>query len=159
MKDSELSYRTITEKDIPLLKAIFSIPEYDLYFAENDSSEESWRNRLPFFRSRHSLIVSDEDKDIGWLMYHEEAPDRCFIDVLVLLPAERFRGYGRRIISDLLRQHPQYSLIRLDVQQRNTAAISFYHHLGFIITGQSSQPVDDSLVDYWQMSLRRRNGA
>ncbi|MBQ4252646.1 MAG: GNAT family N-acetyltransferase [Erysipelotrichaceae bacterium] len=159
MKDRELNYRTIGEKDIPLLKAIFSIPEYDLYFAENDSSEESWRNRMPFFQSRHSLIVSDGDGDIGWLMYHEEAPDSCFIDILVLLPAERFRGYGRRIISDLLRMHPQYSRIILDVQQRNTAAISFYRRLGFIITGQSSQPVGDSLVDYWQMSLQRRNDA
>ena len=67
-----MDYRKITPEDAHFLTKIFSVPEYDLYFAENETTEEDWRERIALFDDVQSLIVSDGSKDVGWLMYRAE---------------------------------------------------------------------------------------
>lgn len=151
-----MEYRTMTLGDAPFLKRIFSIPEYELYFAENETSVADWEERIPLFQNARSLILSDGEKDVGWLKYRTEG-QVCFIDILVLLPDERRKGYGKEAIQDLLDRNPQIHVIRLDVQQRNQPAITFYRKLGFRVVSEEFQPVGNTQEPYFNMQLDRQN--
>ena len=145
-----MDYRKITPEDARFLTKVFSVPEYDLYFAENETTEEDWRERIALFDDVQSLIVSDGSKDVGWLMYRAEG-ESCFIDIIVLLPEERHHGYGKKIIADLLAQNPEIKTIKLDVQQRNHPAVAFYKKTGFRVAGEEYQPVNEMPVLYDKM--------
>ena len=54
-----MKYRTITVSDTVFLTKIFSIPEYELYFAENKTSAADWEERIPLYEKTQSLIISD----------------------------------------------------------------------------------------------------
>lgn len=149
-----MTYRSMTARDAAFLTGIFSIPEYEQYFAENETTEADWAERIPLFRNAQSLIVSEGDRDLGWLMYRTDGPV-CFIDILVLLPGERYKGCGKAVMKDLLDQNPQIRVVRLDVQQRNHAAITFYQKLGFRIISEEYQPVGDAREPYYNMQLDR----
>ena len=122
------------------LTRVFSIPEYELYLAENETSVADWEERIPLYKEAQSQIISVEDKDIGWLKYRNEGLV-CSIDIIVLLPDERFKGHGKEVLQYLLEQNPQIQIIELDVQQRNRPAVSFYKKLGFRIVSEEYQPV------------------
>ena len=149
-----MKYRTMTVSDAAFLTKVFSIPEYELYFAENETSAADWEERIPLFKEAQSLIVSDGGKDIGWLMYRNEE-SVCFIDIIVLLPDERHKGYGREVLLDILDQNPQIHVLKLDVQQRNHLAIDFYKKLGFRIVSEEYQPVGDTQELYYNMQFYR----
>ena len=147
-----MQYRVLKECDVAFLTKIFSIPEYDLYFAENDTTEEDWKERLSFFETKRSYIISKDDTDIGWIMY-TICDDICKLGIVVLLPEERNIGYGKEIFKDLFAINPQVRKICLDVQQRNEYAISFYKKLGFQIVSEENQPVNGKDVPYFNMVL------
>lgn len=152
MRGETMTYRKMTAGDAAFLTRIFSVPEYELYFAENGTSEADWKERIALYENKRSLIVSHGDKEVGWLMY--EVRERvCFVDILVLLPGERRRGYGRAIMRDLAAVNPGAKAVRLDVQQRNGAAVSFYKRLGFRIESEEEQPVNGEPVLYYTMVL------
>ena len=150
-----MQYRPITANDAGFLKRIFSIPEYELYFAENETSEADWKERIPRYRDARSVIVSDGERDVGWLMYRLEGAE-CFLDIIVMLPDERYKGYGKAVIRDLLAQNPQLRAIRLDVQQRNHPAVAFYQKLGFRTVSEEYQSVGDGQEPYYNMLFDRQ---
>ena len=39
-----MQYRILKENDADFLTYIFSVPEYDTYFAENDTTDEEWKD-------------------------------------------------------------------------------------------------------------------
>lgn len=80
----------------------------------------------------------------------------CELAIVVLLPEERFKGYGNEIFVDLFAMNPQIKTIKLDVQQRNKHAIGFYKKLGFQITGEEIQPVNGKDVPYFKMALNKQ---
>ncbi len=120
-----MQYKKITADDAAFLTGIFSIPEYDLYFAENDTSLEAWRERITnYFLSSDSYIVCDGNERTGWIMYAIEN-DTCMIDIIVLHPQKRHMGYGTAILSDLIAANPKLKRIRLIFQKRNRHALAF----------------------------------
>ncbi len=147
-----MQYRALKECDTGLLTRIFSIPEYDTYFAENDTTEEEWKDRLTLFETQHSYVISKSGRDIGWIMY-TICGDICDLDIVVLLPQERNKGYGKEIFADLIAQNSQVKTIKLDVQQRNKSAFEFYKKLGFKVIGEEDQPVNGESVPYFNMAL------
>lgn len=147
-----MQYRVLKECDVGILTKIFSIPEYNIYFAENDTTEEAWKARLPFFETRHSYIISKDGTDIGWIMYNL-CDDICNLDIVVLIPKERGKGYGKEVFADLLAQNPNLKAFKLDVQQRNIPAIKFYQKLGFKVTSEEMQFVNGERVPYFNMVL------
>ena len=149
-----MDYRKMTTDDAAFLTRIFSIPEYDLFFAENDTSEEDWKERIPLYEGKRSLIIGDGTGEIGWLMYELQG-ETCFVDIIVLLPEDRYHGRGTEILADLLAENPQIKRIKLDVQQRNRSAVQFYKNQGFRITSEEYQPVNDKPVLYYKMELVR----
>ena len=148
-----MQYRMITIDDAAFLTEIFSVPEYDLYFAENDTTQEDWQERIAaYYLSSESYIISDGDEKVGWIMYSVE-DETCKIDIIVLLPQKRHMGYGKAIFSDLIASNPKIKSIRLDVQKRNESALSFYRNLGFVIEGEEMQPVGETEEPYFNLSL------
>ena len=147
-----MEYRSISVKDAKFLTKVFSVPEYELYFAENSTTETGWQERIPLYKK--SLIISDRDKDIGWVMYAVN-DCVCSVDIIVLLPEERYKGYGNVIIRDILAQNPQIHSIILDVQQRNTPAVSFYRKPGFHIVTKEPQNVAGTPVMYHKTRMDR----
>jgi RimJ/RimL family protein N-acetyltransferase len=147
-----MQYRKLKECEAVFLTQIFSIPEYDLYFAENDTTEEEWKKRVSIFDAEHSYIISNDNTDIGWIMY-TICDNICKLDIVVLLSEERNKGYGKQIMKDLFVLNPQLRKIMLDVQQRNEQAISFYKKIGFQITGEENQLVNGINVPYYNMVL------
>lgn len=146
-------YRKLKECEVVFLTKIFSIPEYDLYFAENNTTEDEWKERVSIFDAEHSYIISkDNTEDIGWIMY-TICDNICKLDIIVLLSEERNKGYGKQIFKDLFILNPQLKKIMLDVQQRNEQAIAFYKKIGFQITGEENQPVNGISVPYYNMVL------
>ena len=149
----DMQFKRITTDDAAFLAEIFSIPEYDLYFAENDTTQENWKERISeYYLSSNSYIISNGDEKVGWIMYSIEG-DTCKIDIIVLLPEKRHMGYGKAIFSDLIAANPQIKSIQLDVQQRNKAALSFYRKLGFVVEGEEMQPVGETEEPYFNLSL------
>lgn len=149
----------ITAQDAAFLKEIFSIPEYDLYFAENGTTAEEWAERIRLFGPplESDIVCTGDGKKIGWLMY-EIKDGVLFIHILVLHPDERKKGYGSVILSDLKASHPEIRTIRLDVQQRNKAALAFYEKHGFTVTGEETQPVGSGKQPYFKLERNRKNG-
>ena len=84
----------------------------------------------PLYKDKKSFIISDRVKDLGWMMYAVN-DCVCSIDIIVLLPEERYKGHGNVIIRDILAQNPQIHSIILDVQQRNTPCSIFLQKAGF----------------------------
>ena len=148
-----MNYRKMTADDAGFLTKLFSVPEYDLYFAENDTSAEDWKERiLRYYNEKQSLIIVEESKDIGWLMYDIQE-QTCIVDIIVLLPDERYHGYGKTVMADLVSKNAQIKKVQLDVQQRNTPAILFYKNLGFAVVSEEVQPVNGEPVTYYNMEL------
>jgi ribosomal protein S18 acetylase RimI-like enzyme len=148
-----MRFRKITTEDAAFLDEIFSVPEYALYFAENDTTQEEWRERIAaYYLSARSYIVSDGEEKVGWIMYSIEE-DTCSIDIIVLHPQKRYLGYGKAIFSDLIAANPDIRRIKLDVQKRNKTALSFYRTLGFVVEGEEMQPVGESEEPYCNLSL------
>jgi ribosomal protein S18 acetylase RimI-like enzyme len=150
--ESSMQYRKLKECEAVFLTKIFSIPEYNLYFAENNTTADDWKERVSIFDTEHSYIISKDNTDIGWIMYtiYENI---CKLDIIVLLSEERNKGYGKQIVKDLLVLNPKLRKIMLDVQQRNEQAIAFYKKIGFRITGEENQPVKGISVPYYNMVL------
>ena len=148
-----MQFRKITTDDAAFLAEIFSVPEYDLYFAENDTTQVDWQERIAaYYLSSQSYIISDGDEKVGWIMYSIEE-DTCMIDIIVLHPQKRYMGYGSAIFSDLITANPEIKRIKLDVQKRNAPALSFYRKLGFVVEGEEMQPVGEGEEPYFNLSL------
>ncbi|WOO35045.1 GNAT family N-acetyltransferase [Anaerocolumna sp. AGMB13020] len=148
----KFKYRRIQDSDAHFLTQIFSNPEYELYFAENDTIEEDWIERFQYYKDIESNIIIDGAKPIGWIMY-KLIDNVCDLYIVVLLDKERHKGYGKEIFSDLFEAYPCIKKIKLDVQQRNINACKFYQKLGFRIVSEERQPVRDSSEMYCNMEL------
>ena len=148
-----MQFRKITTEDAAFLTEIFSVPEYQLYFAENDTSQEEWRERITaYYLAKQSYIVFDGEEKIGWVMYSIE-DDTCLIDIIVLHPQKRYMGYGKEILSGLITANSEIRRIKLDVQKRNEPALLFYRKFGFVIEGEEMQPVGEGKEPYYNLSL------
>ena len=66
LRGKERQCRKISTDDASFLTEIFSVPEYDLYFAENDTTQEEWKERIAtYYLSLASCIVSAGEAKVG----------------------------------------------------------------------------------------------
>lgn len=149
-----MRYHRINEADASFLCRIFSVDEYELYFAENETTEDDWRERITdYFCNKQSFIIeTDDGTPVGWVMYGTEG-NVCELDIIVLLDAERGKGYGRQALHDLVLDGGRFDTLLLDVQKRNTKAVALYRRMGFKVVGEELQPVADGEQEYYKMKL------
>ena len=70
----------------------------------------------------------------GFLVARAVAPGECELLNLVVSPAFRRRGAGRRLVESLLAKHPADTY--LEVRESNEAARKFYEIIGFREVGR-----------------------
>ncbi len=147
-----MKYIKLNENDAAFLTKIFSNPEYELYFAENETTEEQWKERLVYFIDKESYIVYNGTTPVGWVMY-KVRETICDIDIIVLLDEERHKGYGQDIIHDIIENNKGLKSIKLDVQKRNIKTRKFYEKIGFRVVGTEQQPIGEGVTDYFKLQL------
>ena len=147
-----MNYIKLDESNAAFLTKIFSNPEYELYFAENKTTEEEWKERLACFIDKESYIVHKGTSPVGWVMYKVEGTT-CNVDIIVLLEEERHKGYGQAILHDIIEGNKGLKTIKLDVQKRNTGARKFYEKTGFKVVGMEQQPIGEDVTDYYKLQL------
>ncbi|MDE7262016.1 MAG: GNAT family N-acetyltransferase [Oscillospiraceae bacterium] len=147
-----MNYIELNENNVAFLVKIFSNPEYELYFAENKTTKEQWKERLVCFIDKESYIVCKGTSPVGWVMYKVKETI-CNVDIIVLLDDERHKGYGYEIIHDIIEKNEGLKTIKLDVQKRNIKARKFYEKIGFRVVGTEQQPIGEGITDYYKLQL------
>lgn len=147
-----MNYIKLNENNVAFLTKIFSNPEYELYFAENKTTEEQWKERLVCFIDKESYIIYKGTSPVGWVMYKVKETI-CNVDIIVLLDEERHKGYGQDIIHDIIEKNEGLKTIKLDVQKRNIKARKFYEKIGFRVVGTEQQPIGEGVMDYYKLQL------
>ncbi len=147
--------RRASVSDCAFIASLFDNDEYQLYFAENGTTPDEWRERFDYFEKGGNFIIYDGAVPAGWLTYSVEG-DTCDIGIIVIRHELVGSGIGYRAFDKACSSLPAgVKFIKLDVQQRNEHAVAFYKRYGFKITGEEKQPVGDGEQWYFNMTLRR----
>ncbi|HBB9212061.1 TPA: GNAT family N-acetyltransferase [Escherichia coli] len=146
-------FSVTTVSDVEFIRSLFTNEEYELYFAENNTSEDEWKERFELLSRKENYIILDIEtgNKVGWIMYkiHE---NECYLDLIVLKYELTGKAYGYHTIKKMegiIKN--QVNCIKLDVQQRNTRALKFYQQYGFYIVGEEEQPLDDGFQLYYNL--------
>lgn len=121
--------RTLTAKDILPIVAIVEACQESLSL-----SQFNW-NQSKIERAMESSLgfgLFDKDLLVGFAI-GRELGGAFEIDVLATHPNFRKLGYMTQLINDL---KVRYSILWLEVHERNTPALNFYKKQGFRITGR-----------------------
>ncbi|WP_346916774.1 GNAT family N-acetyltransferase [Clostridium sp.] len=139
--------------DVEFISSLFTNEEYELYFAENNTSEDEWKERFEFLCHKKNYIISDSEtgNKVGWIMY-EIHENECDLDLIVLQYGLIGKAYGYHTIKKMESiVKNQVNCIKLDVQHRNSRAVKFYQRYGFRIVGEEEQPCSDGFQPYYNM--------
>ncbi|MDT0121583.1 GNAT family N-acetyltransferase [Paenibacillus sp. RRE4] len=130
-------------RDINLRLAV----EQDLEFmitclSEAFGDSESWtREYLSHTKesSRITYIAMDRLTPVGMIRVNCLHTNTAIIHDFCVLPAFQGRGYGRGILSKVVKflQNQEYSPIRLSVVTQNRRALSLYQSIGFDVSAES----------------------
>lgn len=78
-----------------------------------------------------AVIFAAEQGPVGYALFREE-PEHIYLRQFFVQHDSRRQGIGRAAIEHLVRNEwPRHKRIRLDVLVGNTAAIAFWHSVGF----------------------------
>ncbi|MGU3525393.1 N-acetyltransferase [Enterobacteriaceae bacterium C23F] len=127
----------------PLLKLWLESTIYAHPFIE----ESYWRESEPlvrdvYFPSAHTWVWEEEGEVKGFI----SVMDQRFVGALFVAPASIRRGIGRALLAFICERYPDLSL---EVYQKNSRAVSFYHAQGFRIEDSAWQ--DDTQQPTWLM--------
>ncbi len=140
--DSALRLRPECGDDLPFLKSLYQSTREDLALIGLPGSLFDGLIEMQFQAQRkghfgqypqaQSFIVERCGKSIGSLLKSE---NECEIRLLyiALVPGERGKGYGRKLLSSLQQEG---KLLRLSVDPLNSPARNLYSSLGFRTEGQ-----------------------
>ncbi|MDM9629457.1 GNAT family N-acetyltransferase [Rhizobium sp. S152] len=84
------------------------------------------------------FLVADNGKEIGGIGYaamSTEMTKTVMLHLLYVRPSLQREGIGRDIFAELETCFPDAEIMRLEVEPRNEAAITFYRRLGFSDVG------------------------
>ncbi len=148
-----INFNVATVNDVEFIRSLFTNEEYELYFAENNTPEDEWKERFEFLSCKENYIISDMEtsNNVGWIMYQIHG-NVCHLDLIVLKYELIGKAYGYHTIKKMEGMiKNQVNCIKLDVQQRNIHALKFYQRYGFYIVGEEEQPLGDGSQPYYNM--------
>lgn len=124
-----MKIREITKRDETAIQKISFIWEKSvrathLFLTEDDMLDIS-KDVENALSSVPILLTADNEKS-ETVAFMGIDGDR--LEMLFLLPEERGRGVGKKLLSYAI---DKYSVNRLCVNEQNTSALGFYEHMGF----------------------------
>jgi ribosomal protein S18 acetylase RimI-like enzyme len=136
-----LSYRAMTDDDLPFAQAVYISTRLDEVAATGWPAEMQHRFLQDQFRLQHAhyrqhypsaewLIIERDDVAIGRLYVDETATQVHVIDIALLADQQR-SGFGTAILSDLLQDARGSSKGVVVYVEKNNPALALYHRLGF----------------------------
>lgn len=146
--------RPTTEDDLPTLRMIFTDPGV---YEQWDGSPKGDDEIVAKYVGRRSpnvecFIVEESERTIGFVQYHvADGSDGGGMD-LVLLPAERGRGFGSKVVQGLVRYvvgELGWRRFTVDPDVSNARGVNFWTRVGFtpirvVDDGDAREP-------YWLM--------
>lgn len=87
--------------------------------------------RSPF----SSYMVLEEEGSVSGQIGVKLIADDLHVMTIAIREESRRRGYARKLVETALSEHPDASLVYLEVRPGNTCARAFYESLGFFVTG------------------------
>ncbi|MCT4583289.1 MAG: GNAT family N-acetyltransferase [Peptostreptococcaceae bacterium] len=77
-------------------------------------------------------MVTDDNKKIGFLHLKKDE-DKLYIDTFAIKKEEQGKGYGKRVLKDMLTivKEKEFKTVSLDVMNDNKRAMNLYEKLGF----------------------------
>ena len=99
---------------------------------------------------------TDVPRILGFLIAHHLAPE-WELENLVVAPAARRRGIGKRLLEALLAAARETNnSVFLEVRESNTAARALYENAGFEQTGRRpsyyASPSEDAILYRWTVT-------
>lgn len=160
MTSKKLTTRPIADEDIPFLKQVYASTrddemkltgwpkeQIDRFIDMQFEAQHKYYQEM-FPRAHYSLILL-EDRPVGRLYLDRREDEHRIVDI-ALLPEYRGRGFGSRLLRDLLAEAATASkTVRIHVEHNNPA-LHLYRRLGF-------KRVDDHGVYYlmeWRPTSR-----
>lgn len=136
-----LTFRTITDADLPLLARVYASTRTEELAPLPWSDAEKAAFLDMQFRAQHAhyqnyyraalwLVVMHEGQDIGRLYLDRTPVEHCIIDI-ALLPAHRGRGLGEPLLRDLLDEAGAAGKPVAIHVEKNNPAMRLYRRLGF----------------------------
>ena len=119
--------RRLTCDDIPAVRAIDT-----LAFPPEDQYDAAFYERIVSSHEHDALVATMADGTIAAWILANLATQPLRIQSLSVHPSFRKRGFGRSLVTEILRRHP--TEIDLLVEPGNFEALRLYHKLGFAQT-------------------------
>ena len=87
-----------------------------------------------------SFLVSEIDRQIvGHAFASAQQVPVLTVSRLYVLPAYQRRRAGEKMLAALLADHPDTTLVRLNVEAENAKALGFYRKQGFDVVGEATE--------------------
>lgn len=130
---TDVNLRVAEEQDLEFLIKCLSQAFGDL---------ESWTRKYLSHTeepSRITYIATDSLTPVGMIRVNYFHTNTAIIHDFCVLPAFQGRGYGREILSRVVKllQSQEYSQIRLSVVTQNRRALNLYQSIGFDVSAES----------------------
>jgi ribosomal protein S18 acetylase RimI-like enzyme len=128
---SEVTFRTMTESDLPAVAAV-----------DWDGFAPLWRNSLPALRSGFAqagfATVAIVEGDVVGYQISTRNSFGTHLARLAVSPHHQGHGIGYLLVQDLILQTRRAGLYRLTVntQNDNTASLALYQKIGFELSGE-----------------------
>lgn len=162
MESIEISFRSLTEDHIPLLRKWLKEPHVKEFWQETENEEElreKFLVKLPE-RGVRPYVVYFDDQPIGYIQDYEaclvgggwwpdEKPGVFGVDQFIGDPNFINKGFGTMLISQFVGQLFENQAVReiiTDPDPRNTRAIRVYEKVGFVRVGEIKTPGGDALL-------------
>jgi ribosomal protein S18 acetylase RimI-like enzyme len=141
--------RTASERDLELVRALLVETwhaTYDQIYGAGKVTEitNDWHSiaslRRRLRRPNSEFLVADDGARIGGMSYAEadETGSTVMLNQLYVLPAFHRRGIGGMLLDEIIESFSEAKLIRLEVEEQNAKAISFYVAKGFRQAGRTA---------------------
>lgn len=139
---TDLEIRPATPADVPLvLSFVRLLAEHEGHASAVTASEADLRHSLfGEGASTECLLAYDGGEPVGCAIFcpkFSSYPGRCqlYLEDLVVTPAARGRGVGRRLLGHLARLARERGAARLEwfVDRENRTAEAFYRRLGAVV--------------------------
>lgn len=165
--DSSISFRALTEKDLPILYKWFSDPLIIYWWPTPKPEEKFFEHFLNRIRTKDTVpfLAFIADVPVGYFQYYSPEkyadPEKKIwmpklpaniigIDLLIGEPDYRGKGYGAPMIKKFIKYikqlDPKIDTIIIDPDPSNVAAIKVYEKAGFKRIGEYQAPWGPALL-------------